>query len=400
MPRVKKTANARTDSRREPPRKRPSEVVWPTAAQITSLQRDVFRWFASNARDLPWRHDITPYRIWISEIMLQQTQVVTVMDYWRRFLQRFPTVKHLADAPLDDVLKLWEGLGYYRRARQLHAAAKQVVDHHDGEFPTRMDQVLALPGIGRYTAGAILSIATNQPHPILEGNTIRLYSRLLGLASDPTRGPNQKLLWNFAQAIVPQHQPGTFNQGLMEIGGQVCRLAEPRCDQCPVAAKCQARIRGLQDRIPAPREKRVHYQTLVECLALIQRGDRYLCRQSSDGERWAGLWDFVRVDLTELSTDSGEGFEQQDQQLKREVMTEAIRERTGLTTELESCSWSIRHAVTRFRIQLSSVRARKIRGRVKRDSGFQWLTESELRDRAFNVTARKFIDHYFASETS
>ena len=175
----------------------------PDAKWKSTLRRKLLKWFDENQRDLPWRKNKTPYRIWVSEIMLQQTQVATVVDYYKRFLKRFPTVKKLAAAQEAEVLKLWEGLGYYRRARQLHAAAKLVVQQHGGKFPTDFDSVLALPGIGRYTAGAILSISQDQQQPILEGNTIRLFARLMEMKSDPRTTSNQKALWEFSQSILP-----------------------------------------------------------------------------------------------------------------------------------------------------------------------------------------------------
>ena len=167
------------------------------------LRKRLLAWFDEHQRELPWRKNKTPYRIWVSEIMLQQTQVATVIDYYLRFMKQFPTVKKLAAAEEADVLKLWEGLGYYRRARQLHAAAKLVVENHKGKFPETFDEVLALPGIGRYTAGAILSISKDQQLPILEGNTIRLFARLMEMKSDPKTTANQKALWEFSESLLP-----------------------------------------------------------------------------------------------------------------------------------------------------------------------------------------------------
>ena len=180
------------------------KLMLESSAQRTAFRRRLLKWFDANQRDLPWRKNRTPYRIWVSEIMLQQTQVATVIAYYRRFMKQFPTVKKLAAAEQSEVLKLWEGLGYYRRARQLHAAAQQVVDQHGGKFPTDFDSVLALPGIGRYTAGAILSISLDQRLPILEGNTIRLFARLLAMPDDPRTTANQKVLWKFAESILPK----------------------------------------------------------------------------------------------------------------------------------------------------------------------------------------------------
>ena len=178
----------------------------------------LLKWFSTAARDLPWRKSRDLYRIWISEIMLQQTQVATVIDFYLRFLKAFPTVQKLAAAEEEQVLRLWEGLGYYRRARQLHAAAKQIVAEHAGEFPQTVEEVRALPGIGRYTAGAILSIGLDLRLPILEANTVRLLSRLAGYRGDPLSAAGQKYLWEMAEQILPPANTGLFNQALMELG--------------------------------------------------------------------------------------------------------------------------------------------------------------------------------------
>lgn len=367
---------------------------WSDSRQIPDLQQQVLKWFSEHARDLPWRQDITPYRTWISEIMLQQTQVATVIDYWIRFLKRFPTVTDLASAEEAEVLKLWEGLGYYRRARQLHAAARQIVDRHDGQFPTDYRDVLALPGIGRYTAGAILSISTDQPLPILEGNTIRLFARLLGMKTDPTRTENQKRLWQFAEQIVPRKNPGAFNQGLMEIGGQVCRLRSPECSVCPLKKHCPTFRNQWQETIPAPKEKPTQYESRFETVVLIERSGKYLCRQIPAGQRWAGLWDFVRIDLTDQIHNIDIGYQSLDDQRQQQLLQERVQETTGLQTHLHWTPWSIRHGVTRYRIHLRSVHSRKVKGRIKSGSGFQWLTREQVQDHPFNVTARKFCDQY------
>ena len=270
-----------------------------------------------------------------------------------------------------------------------------MVEQHDGRFPTDFEQVLSLPGIGRYTAGAILSISLDQPYPILEGNTIRLFARLLGLETDPTQTINQKLLWRFAETLVPAKEAGHFNQGLMEIGGRVCRLADPECPSCPLRKVCRTFETGQQKQIPAPKAKPTQYQSMHECLVLIQRNGKFLCRQSTEDERWTGLWDFVRIDITELvktSQDAGFPGNAASQQLQW-LQTE-VKKRTGLSTNLQSCGWQVRHAVTRYRIQLNAVESSHVQGRIKPGSGYQWCSAGQLQEWAFNVTARKFISQH------
>src|SRR5215212_5496516 len=211
---------------------------------------DLLNWYDAHAADLPFRRTHDPYRIWLSEIMLQQTQVTTVIPYFERFLARFPTVESLAAAPLDDVLKLWEGLGYYSRARNLHRAAQHIVTDHGAHFPTTAIELQALPGIGRYTAGAIASIAYNEPVAVLDGNVMRVLTRLYDIADDIAAPATQKRLWTLAESLVPPDHPGNFNQAMMELGRTICKPRQPLCAACPVSAHCLAFQRGVQSERP------------------------------------------------------------------------------------------------------------------------------------------------------
>ena len=308
--------------------------------------------------------------------MLQQTQVATVIDYFNRFIKAYPSVKKLADAELDDVLRLWEGLGYYRRARQLHAAAKEVVKRHRSRFPRDFDSVLALPGIGRYTAGAILSIALDQSHPILEGNTVRLFSRLKGVKTDPRVSANQKRLWTFAEAILPKKRVGDFNQSLMELGSEICRPKNPACLVCPVQAYCEARKLGLQDSIPA-KAKKIQYESIRENVVLISRKGKFLIRKCGSGERWEGLWDFPRFETTHSDRPV-------------EKLIDEIRQMTALEVMLEADGTTIKHAVTRYRITLEVYRSTRVRGRLKKlATESRWATPTELAALPMSITGRK-----------
>src|SRR5262245_49092677 len=244
----------------------------------TALVKNLLAWFQRNARDLPWRRTRDLYAIWISEIMLQQTQVATVIPYWKRFLARFPDVASLAAADEHEVLRLWEGLGYYRRARQLHAAARQIVKHHAGNFPASYEAVRSLPGIGRYTAGAILSIGLDQRLPILEANTVRVLSRLTAYRGDIASTAGQKHLWTVAESILPARRCGAFNQALMELGSQICTPRSPECQRCPVAELCAAREQNLVSRIPRP-AKQTNYVDVTELAVVIRSGNRVALRR-------------------------------------------------------------------------------------------------------------------------
>ena len=276
------------------PQRAASWKLLPDGRWTGSFRRALRTWFDGARRDLPWRKNRDPYRVWLSEIMLQQTQVAAVIGYFERFTKAFPTVADLAAASEHDVLRLWEGLGYYRRSRQLHKAAQTIVADHGGVFPSEPDAVRNLPGIGRYTAGAILSIAFNRQEPILEANTVRLLSRLLAYRGDPLAREGQQLLWELAEHLVPAEEPGLFNQALMELGALVCTPRNPKCESCPAVKLCPTRRLGLQAEIPRPKAKQA-FEAVREAALLLSRADgRFLIVQSITGEKRGGLWDFPR----------------------------------------------------------------------------------------------------------
>ena len=345
----------------------------------SDFRRKLLNWFDGHQRDLPWRQHKTPYQIWISEIMLQQTQVATVIDYFNRFIKRFPTVKILAQADQAEVLKLWEGLGYYRRARQLHAAAQVIVEQHQGTFPTDFESVLALPGIGRYTAGAILSIALDQKLPILEGNTIRLFARLMTMQSDPRTTENQKALWEFSQSLLPRKRCGDFNQALMELGSQICNPKRPKCLVCPINNLCMTAVKGLQEQIPVA-SKKVKYEDLLEAAIVLKKQNRILIRQCGPGERWESLWDFPRYALTQ-NVDAKSSAQQ---------LLLRLKEETGLATDLSGPLFQMKHAVTRYRITLQCWMGDGVTGRLKKTkTPTRWATLSEIEKMPMSVTGRK-----------
>ena len=352
-----------------------------TRPQIKRFQQSLLKWFDANQRDLPWRKRKTLYRIWISEIMLQQTQVATVIDYYKRFMKQFPSVRKLAAADENEVLKLWEGLGYYRRARQLHKAAQLIVEQHGGRFPKRFEDVIALPGIGRYTAGAILSIAIDQPLPILEGNTIRLFARLLAMRDDPKSSASQKELWSFSESLVPAERAGDFNQALMELGSTVCVPKSPRCQNCPVINFCPTFRGGLQDQIPVS-SKKMKYEDVHEAVLLVSKGShssppKYLVRLCQEGERWSGLWDFPRVRIQ-----GGDPAKQ---------LRDELRKRYGLDGAVGDSIARMKHAVTKYRISLDVHRCDCAKGRLRREAGLQlkWVAAGDIEALPMSVTGRK-----------
>jgi A/G-specific adenine glycosylase len=360
--------------------------VWTTESR-TALRRLLMRWFSQNARQLPWRQTRDPYRIWVSEIMLQQTQVATVIPYYERFIAAFPDAAALAAAPEHEVLRRWEGLGYYRRARNLHAAAKRIVAEHGGEFPRDIEAARELPGIGRYTAGAILSIAHDDRHPILEANTVRLYSRLLAFDTDLTRSAAQKTLWTFATDILPRQSVGLFNQALMELGSLVCMPRQPRCDECPLQSLCPTRAMGAQERIPQVARK-MRYEEVTETAIVVRKGSRVLVRQCGPEERWAGLWDFPRFPAPSAV----------DDQVPDEVedLRRRTREITGVDIELAGELAVIKHGVTRFRITLRCREATTVRSPKQLPESVRWVTREELDELPLSVTGRQLATVAFA----
>lgn len=314
--------------------------------------------------------------------MLQQTQVATVIPYYERFLAAFPTVRALAEADEHQVLRLWEGLGYYRRARQLHKAARVIVADHGGIFPDDFDSVLALPGIGRYTAGAILSFAFDQRHPILEANTIRVFARLLGYRGDPRRGAGNRALWQAAEDWLPPTEPGHFNQAMMELGSLVCAPKNPGCDACPVARLCPTRALGLQDSIPLPAAKPVT-ESVHEAFVVVRHREQVLLLRRDETKRWAGMWDFPRFELSETNPDSRSLLKQ-------------LSKRFGIRASKPREIATLRHGVTRFRITLLCYEARVLSAALDagqlRTAGYsesRWVAPGELEQFALSVSARK-----------
>lgn len=304
--------------------------------------------------------------------MLQQTQVATVIPYFERFTIAFPKVADLARADEEQVLRMWEGLGYYRRARQLHKAAKQIVERHDGIFPDDPDAVAALPGIGRYTRGAVLSIAFDQRQPILEANTIRLHCRLLAYDKDPSTPKGQAPLWEFAADVLPRTNVGLFNQALMELGGAICTPKAPKCLICPVASICPTRAQGLQATIPATKKKTI-YEDLAETAVVVFKGKKVLLRRCEEGERWAGLWDFPR-----FSTDVKRGHDRQE-----------VKRLTGIDSQVIADLATWKHGVTKYRITLTCKRAEYVAGRLRRAPELAWVRYDALDDYPLSVTGRK-----------
>jgi A/G-specific adenine glycosylase len=316
--------------------------------------------------------------------MLQQTQVATVIPYFERFLKAFPTLGDLAAAEEQAVLKLWEGLGYYRRARDLHRAARLLVESHGGQVPDDHAVFRALPGVGRYTAGAVLSQAFDRRLPVLEANTLRVLCRLLGLGGDPRSGPAQRRLWRAAEELLPARAAGHFNQALMELGALVCTPRSPDCAACPIAEFCAARRLGLQDQIPAKTEP-PEPVAVREAAVVVRRGPNVLLVQRPTPGRWAGMWEFPHGALAD-----GEAHEQAAARLLREL--------TGLEADLGDEFLTLKHSVTRFRITLVCFEASHRKGAFR--PGFyprgEWVKPEHIASYPVSVPQRKLAQALLA----
>jgi len=263
---------------------------------LPPLARGLLDWFDREGRaDLPWRRRRTPYRVWVSEIMLQQTRVATAIPYFERFVARFPDVATLAAADVDEVLHLWSGLGYYARARNLHRAAGVMVERHHGRFPQTIEDACALPGVGRSTAGAVLSLALGQRHPILDGNAKRVLCRVHALAEWPGRPAVERRLWALADAHTPRARAGDYNQALMDLGATVCTRTRPACARCPLRDECAARARGIADSLPAPRPPRARPERETVFAIVREPGGGVLLERRPPSGVWGGLWGFPEV---------------------------------------------------------------------------------------------------------
>ena len=342
------------------------------------LVRALLGWFSKNARVLPWRKTSDPYAIWISEIMLQQTQVKTVVPYWERWMRELPTLESLAKAKPEKILKLWEGLGYYTRARNLQNAAKMICAKHGGKFPDHFDDVLALPGIGRYTAGAVCSIAFNQPTPVLDGNVIRVLTRVFGIAGNPRDKKTNEQLWNLAEQLVSNSKLKTqnlklscsfLNQSLMELGALICTPRQPKCPLCPLQKNCIAFRENRTDRLP-DLENRAEPTKRNFAAFIVEMKGRFFVRQRPAKVVNAHLWEFPNVETTGTRSFSGDEFFH--------------------FPPADPPWFTIKHSITRYRISLAVFRA-ALRSERKISDG-KWLRVSELRKLAFTSAHRKILN--------
>lgn len=329
------------------------------------FRRSLLAWFETHRRDLPWRATDDPYAILVSEVLLQQTRIAAGAEYYRRFLGRFPTVERLAAATEEEVLQVWEGLGYYRRARHLHETARRVVREHNGEIPRDPDVLEQLPGIGPYTAGAVASIAHEVPVPAVDGNVLRVLSRLYAIEEDISRSATRRRIRELAEKLVPETDPGTFNQALMELGSLVCVPQTPRCGVCPVAGSCRARAEDKAERLPI-RRKRTEPPEVPAAFALLERGDAVLLVQRPPDALLGGLWALPGGEVGSDATPA-------------EGLVDLLRNRHGLSIEAGAIAARHVHAFSHKRWRATAIRCRLPSDTEGPPEG-RWVSREELED--------------------
>ncbi len=350
-----------------------------TPARARRIRENLLAWYDANRRDLPWRRTRDPYAIWISETMLQQTRVETMIPYYERFLARFPDVETLADADQEDVHGYWAGLGYYSRARNLHAAAKAVARDFGGDLPEDAEALRSLPGIGRYTAGAMASIAFDRPEAVVDGNVKRVLARLLGIRDDLAAKPVEDSLWAVAGMLVRGRRPGDCNQALMELGATLCTPRSPDCATCPLRRSCDARRVGDAEALPRKAAK-VRVRSVRGVAVWLERRGRVLSVKREAGGLLGGLWELP-------------GGELQRGEKPADGAARLTRAGLGLQIEAIRSAGRVQHGFTHRNLTLHLVRAEALPGRIRRRgfSQHRWLAPSSLREMATAALTRKAL---------
>jgi A/G-specific adenine glycosylase len=357
------------------------------AVALAEARAALLPWYRAHRRDLPWRRTRDPYAIWISEAMLQQTRVETVIPYYERFLRRFPDVAALARAPLEEVYAAWAGLGYYSRARNLHRAAR-LLEHLGGQLPTTCEELMELPGIGRYTAGAIASIAFDRPVPVLDGNVERVLARYLGVREDVRGAAAAASLWEAAAQLATGSEPGALNQALMELGATLCGVRAPRCLLCPLRGSCIACRDGDAESLPR-KSPRAKPRTLRAVAALVRRGPRVLAVRRAAGGLLGGLWELP-------------GGVIQRGEAPRDALHRTIRQQTGLELEQVEAAGSVQHTLTHRQLRLQLFRCEVGRRRLRLGGleACRWLSPTAFRGLAQGALTRKALDRLLGAPTA
>lgn len=345
------------------------------ATDVKAIRGPLLRWYRRAKRDLPWRLTNDPYAIWVSEAMLQQTTVAAVIPYWDRFLARYPTLKSLAASREDDVLAAWSGLGYYRRARALRAGAIAVIARHGGRVPRRLDELIALPGIGRYTAGAIASVAFGVVAPVVDGNVKRVFARLFAMRGRSTAAM-ETTYWSIAASLVDGPSPGDWNQAVMELGATVCTPREPRCDRCPVAASCRALALDQVAKFPAAK-KRPEVRVIPVAVSWIARRNQVLLERRQPDGPLRGVWDLPAALVPPRATSEG-------------AIVSALASRHGIRVRSKGVLLKARHSILATRLAIDVVEA-ATGAFVPRRAALRWASLDRLGEIPISGATAKIV---------
>ena len=347
---------------------------------VGAFAEAIIAWQKQHGRhDLPWQNTTNPYAIWVSEIMLQQTQVTAVISYYAKFIGRFPTIASLANATQEEVLQYWSGLGYYSRARNLHAAAQKIVDDFGGKFPQDFDDILSLPGIGRSTAAAISTFALNIPQPILEGNVKRVFARHFNIAGWPSAPKVMQQLWQIAERENPTHEAIAYTQGLMDLGATLCTRAKPKCPACPINASCVALTNDLTNKLPTPKPRKALPEKSTTMMIIIHQHEVLLEKRPQTGI-WGGLWSLPEIEM-------------------HEIASVVAKSRLGLEVEAAEPFATVNHAFTHFKLTITPQPLLLVKQTLHaRPPNMIWLPINEAISAAIPTPVRKILQSLAAKK--
>jgi len=348
---------------------------------INEFQKDLIEWFEKEQRDLPWRQDQDPYKVWVSEIMLQQTRVDTVIPYFENFVSKFPTIEDLAEAEEEKVLKAWEGLGYYSRVRNLHAAVKEVAQEYDGKVPNTVEEISSLKGVGPYTTGAILSIAYGIPEPAVDGNVMRVLSRILSVWDDIAKPKTRVLFEDIVREIISKDNPSAFNQALMELGALICVPGNPACLLCPVREHCRAFAEGVQKELPVKSKKKAPTAVSMAAVVLINEDGKFLIHKRPEKGLLANLWEFPNNETI------------LDVQAPKEQLVDFLTNEYQAKAKIGQAFTTIQHVFSHL-IWNITVFEGKIEGTINETDNLKLVSLKEMEEYTFPVSHQKILKSY------
>lgn len=343
-----------------------------------SFSNLIIDWYLRNQRDLPWRETTDPYKIWLSEIILQQTRVNQGLPYYNKFIHHYPTVYDLAKAPEDEVMRLWQGLGYYSRARNLHECAKSIVSDYNGEFPNSYNELLKLKGIGKYTGAAIASFAFEQAVPVVDGNVFRVLARYFNVSDDIAQPKTFTKFFDIAKELIPKEKPSSFNQALMELGAMVCKPNNPNCEICPLAQACSARIHTKQSVLPV-KKKKVKVKNRFLYYLIWQNGEKLAMRKRGPNDIWQGLFDFELIETKNA--------------LSTEEILEMVNEKHD-QAEIIDISEPTKHILTHQRLEAVFIQLNTPNTNILKENGLQYYTKKQVE----SLPKPRLIENYLTSK--